>query len=401
MSTNEFDRVFKDRFDEHEFAYNPVHWEKLTRELPVERKRRALMPWLTGMAASVALLAGSYWFFHHASRHSQDVASGKQPVAPSSQPAPAVIHPSVPQPATSSNQHQPENIPAHEALKGMIPAPVTPAVATLSKAAKNTNTTHPAPSSEKQDENLYETPTKPSEKNLFPFIPNPVTLPNDKIAVTEPLEPAPATSITENLHNPIFFPSENDDPTKRDGKASISLAGGFNYGSLNAGYAASVNAKKKIGRKLFVEGDLGFMQNQQVVSSSMSTNGFNSVAGGGAAGRPAKLEEKPNDIYYFQLSPSLGYQLHERISIGAGVDMQKLLDGSASDRPVVATEDGFKMIPLWDAGITGRTEYNISKRVKAGILYREGINNMFSGDKRYFERRYLQIQMKLKLFGNK
>jgi hypothetical protein len=395
MSTNEFDRLFKDRFDEHEFAYNPGHWEKLTRELPVERKRRTILPWLTGMAASVALLAGGYWFFHNASQHTQDIATIKQPSSPS------VTHSITQQPTPSQNQNQEQTIPVQEALKAIIPTPAPPTLMANSKNAKSTHTSYPAAPSEKQDKNIYETPTKPSEKNLLPFIPNPVAPPNDKIAVNEPLKSAPAPSITENLHDPIFFPSENDEPAKPSGKTSISLAGGFNYGSLNAGYAASVNAKKKIGRKLFVEGDLGFMQNQQVVSSSMSTTGFNSVAGGGAAGRPAKLEEKPNDIYYFQLSPSLGYQLHEKISIGAGVDMQKLLDGSTTDRPVVATEDGFKMIPLWDAGITGKTEYNISKRVKAGILYREGINNMFSGDKRYFERRYLQVQMKLKLFGSK
>src|SRR5690606_3292206 len=164
-------------------------------------------------------------------------------------------------------------------------------------------------------------------------------------------------------------------------------------------YGASVNARQKIGRRIFVEGDLGFMQNQEMIASTMSTDYYNRVNSGQFSGRPAKIEEKPYNIHYLQMAPSIGYQLHEHISVGIGADVQKLLDGTREDRPVVTTEQGFKLIPLWDAGVTGKAEYSISRRLKAGVLYREGINNLLQGNTNYYERRYLQVQMKLKLFG--
>ena len=66
MSKNEFDRLLKEQFDQHEFAYSPANWEKLAGQLPASGSRRiSILPWLkpVALAAGLALLLGSVAVF--------------------------------------------------------------------------------------------------------------------------------------------------------------------------------------------------------------------------------------------------------------------------------------------------------------------------------------------------
>src|SRR5690606_31953185 len=77
MSINEFDKILNERFEEHEFAYNPENWDKLSQQLNPPSHKRKLLPWLTGIAASLAILAGGYWLMYHPSQPS--VVNNNQP----------------------------------------------------------------------------------------------------------------------------------------------------------------------------------------------------------------------------------------------------------------------------------------------------------------------------------
>lgn len=387
MSINDFDKLFREKFEEHEFAYNPMNWDRLTHALPREKNRRKIIFRLTGIAASVALLAGASWLFvQHRVDRNDDVDIAVNTLNQQSQ---STVAPAVTKPDT--------NIPTDEnPLQHIVPVSnnilISSNKTTTSIPDKSVNTV--------EEKETSDSPiTQPYEKNLIPFAPVPViSQTREEIVTKSDPQTNPVKPITyENFDVPVFSP--DDDRSARDRKTVVSLAGGFNYGTFNTGYGASVNARQKVGRKVFVEGDLGFMQNREMIASAMSTNHYNMVNSGQVRGRPAKLEEKPYSIYYLQMSPSIGYQLHENISVGVGADVQKLLDGTMDDRPVVTTEQGFKLIPLWDAGVTGKAEYAISRRLKAGVQYREGVNNLLQGNNNYYERRYLQVQMKLKLFG--
>lgn len=387
MSINDFDKLFKEKFEEHEFAYNPMNWEKITHALPQEKHKRRVIPWLTGIAASVALVVGASWWMHHKTDGNDDVNITKTESPENTLPQNVV--PAIPEPDIKTTDVQ-------DPLKQ-----ITPVSNNILANTKNIHTALPDESVNTiEEKKIPNSPiTQPYEKNLLSFTPNPVISKSHEEIVTksDPQKNLIKPITHENIEGPVFSPDESEKPQGR--KTSISLAGGFNYGTFNTGYGASVNARQKISNKLFIEGDLGFMQNQEVIASAMSTSHYNMMRSGQFRGRPARLEEKPYNIYYLQMSPSIGYQLHKNISVGVGADVQKLLDGNVNDRPVVATEEGFKLIPLWDAGITGKTEYSISRRLKAGILYREGVNNLLQGNSNYYERRYLQVQMKLRLFG--
>lgn len=387
MSINDFDKLFKEKFEEHEFAYNPMNWDRLTHALPREKHKRRIIPWLTGIAASVALVVGASWWMQHKTDGNDHVNITK--VKSSDHTLPRVSVPVTPEPDIKATAPQ-------DPLQR-----ITPVSNNILTGTKRVQTVLPDKSvNTVEEKEISNSPvTQPYEKNLLSFKPDPViSQTHEEIVTKSDPQTNPVKPVThENINGPVFSP--DDDKRPQDRKTSVSLAGGFNYGTFNTGYGASVNAHQKIGDKLFIEGDLGFMQNQEMIASPMSTNNYNMMRSGQVKGRPAKLEERPYNIYYLQMSPSIGYQLHKNISVGVGADVQKLLDGNMNERPVVTTEEGFKLIPLWDAGITGKTEYTISRRLKAGILYREGVNNLLQGNSNYYERRYLQVQMKLKLFG--
>lgn len=404
MSINEFDKRVKEKFDEYEFGYNPENWERLSHVLPKERRSVKILPWLTGMAASVALIAGSVWYFHHVSDYSNNIA--QRVIESSDTHEDKVINEE-----TIQKERKENSIDGHQNTHNALPSinlssttqnqysQVNHKTISNSQSAINTNQ-----STINQSENNLSSYSKPYDKNLSvdPITQQPhddvLTVSSSILDKTNPVE-----SITkENRNNPIFPSLSPDEETvsSKERKTSFSLAGGVNYGTMNAAYGAALNARHKVGKNFFIEGDLGFMGSQQIMSASMSTSQYNTVAVNQGLGRPLKVDETNNNIYYVQMTPSIGYQVHKNIAVGLGADLQKLLEGNSYNRTVVSTTDGYKLVPLWDAGVTGKTEYTISNRLKAGLLYREGINNLInSSGNRYLDRRYIQVQMKLRLFG--
>jgi hypothetical protein len=384
MSTNDFDKIIKDKFNEHEFAFEPENWERLSRALPNERHSKKILPWITGLAASVALLAGGYWYFFKAATPQTIAVNHKTEEQRNANPTvvkQAIQHEEAPLLPTEKKDLA--TIAPNTRQRGVAKPVKTPAEET-SSTTENTS---------------Y---SEPYEKNQTV---NPTFLPQQQMALEASASSKvadPVKSITTKPENPIFSTlseDENETPVTRSNKTIISLAGGMNYGTMNTAFGATLNAKHKLGSKIFIEGDLGVMRNEQVTSVSMSTMQFSNYAAGNRTARPVKLYEKNSNFHYMQLTPTVGYQVAKNISVGIGADLQKLLEANSGNRPIVATDNGLKLVPLWDAGITGKTEYTISKRLKAGILYREGINNLLVNDNRYFDRRYLQVQLKLKLFG--
>ena len=70
MSRVEFDELLRQKMDSEELEVDPVHWDRLAALLPTTTtlpatpaKSRRLLPWVTGIAASVAALVAVAWFF--------------------------------------------------------------------------------------------------------------------------------------------------------------------------------------------------------------------------------------------------------------------------------------------------------------------------------------------------
>jgi len=104
------------------------------------------------------------------------------------------------------------------------------------------------------------------------------------------------------------------------------------------------------------------------------------------------------NMYYLQLTPTVGYHLSESFVLGAGADIQRLFQDNASQTYIVEG-DGVKAMPLMDYGVVAKTEYKVLRNVSAGLQYRLGMNNVIAPDKDYTNRSYLQVQLKLGLLG--
>lgn len=398
MNTNEFDRLLKEKIEQTSFAYKESDWQQLADKLPAETSRRTLPYWVTAIAASVVLLAGGYGLL----RMTQ----------PSSLPAQDMP------PTSLSNASQapiaPPTLPTHESSVAPSMAAAHAPIHTTNHTNANSSSTNNKLLSSISPKPTVEEPvsTETNTDMAFHDLMTPSTtltklqeeqskLPTTITAQeTQQLLPksTPLTQL-EKLPSLAAFEDIPETPQKKHQPISFHLAGGFNYGSLNAGYSAAVNAKRMLGDKLFLEGGLGFVQNQDIMAASMSTSQYNSVYNNNSRGKAARVTKEVKGIYYLQMAPSVGYELWKKLSVGIGADIQRLLDGSQESRPVVVSEEGFKLIPIWDAGVMGKAEYTIGKSITAGIAYREGINNIVTGTDNYYNRRYFQAQLKWKFLG--
>jgi hypothetical protein len=99
------------------------------------------------------------------------------------------------------------------------------------------------------------------------------------------------------------------------------------------------------------------------------------------------------DLYYAQVSPTIGYKVMRKMSIGVGPDFQRML---ADNRPAPSTVDHgtIQVAPLFDVGFIGRSEFAVTKKVKAAVYYRKGVNNIITPMDKYIERDYLQFQLR-------
>lgn len=376
MSTNEFDRLLNERFDRHEFAYDPAGWERLARQLPQEKSRRIIpfVWWKTaGMAAAlVVMISGAAWYFQSQDKPTAPIASQQSVLQQyNTQIQPAFL------PASASEDSH---------IQGEQPTPsVHHSVAVMHKPSeRNTTSVNVAhreqliPSTEliassavvitpEQTETNEE--IKPEAKKSEPAKPK-----KDKPFTMASLTPDP------DAYEPVSRPS---------GKTLLSLTGGMNYGSMNTGYMAGVNAKQKIGKKLFVEGDFAVVNNtaSQTFTQQQKQLGISSKM---------PINYRDANLLYVAFNPTVGYQVLPKVSVGVGADVQRMVNG---DDILVMVDETEKTIPGTDVGLTGKTEVSISRRLRAGVLYREGINNFINSSSDFFDRRYLQVQLKFTVLG--
>jgi len=103
-------------------------------------------------------------------------------------------------------------------------------------------------------------------------------------------------------------------------------------------------------------------------------------------------------VSYAQVTPSIGYKIMKKMSIAAGPDFQQML---ADNRPAQSTTDRrtIQEAALFDVGFIGKTEYSVTKNVKAAVSYRKGINTIITPTDKYLDRDYLQFQVRCAIFN--
>lgn len=389
MKPKEFDELIRQKFDQDDFAYNPRNWDQLAEQMDGRaRKRSAMMWWLmpiAGIAASVAMAMGVTNILRQteigqSGASTAFVQSGnfEKPQILQNEPATTLV-------ATAETYTEPNNAPTNN----------------QSQNTKKNKTTAAATKFAISYENAVG--FTPSKKQGF-------VMKDIMIPKKEKKEVAVAS---EGYNT---FKPQDDQPVK-PAKTSIILSGGVNRGNQNSGYIVGATVRRMISDKVFIESDVAFASSNNTQSKEVFVpTGTTGSATARVAARGTVTEDNKTtlipapqgknvnqsesyNLYYAQVSPSIGYKVMKKMSVGVGPDFQQAL---ADNRPATnenVSRNNIAVAPLFDVGFIGKTEYSVTKKVKAGVLYRKGINNILTPMDKYIDRDYLQFQLKCTIFN--
>lgn len=403
MKPREFDELVRQKFDQGEFAYNPRNWDQLAEQMDGRAKKRSILMWwlmpLAGVAASVALAMGV---------------------------SPVTTHEAAP--GAAREVVRTENTrgvkPAQQAAT-LAQEPVAEVAHTTANTTQTGSKHHNKPAAAVKEER--ETEFRISYQNAIKTTQQKKKVDVDLLAATTDNANKKKTDrkkdVAVNDAMNTFIP-EGQQP--KVPKLSIILTGGYSAGAQNSAYSGGASVRRMISNKVFIEGNIGLASatNTQDVpyrlpnstpgtgtggpndnSSTTNTTKATKTTGGANQDIPQQtfhgfqtVTESYN-VYYAQLHPSIGVKITKKLSIGAGPDFQQAL---ADNRPGLGDNNNGNqaVAPLFDVGMTGTTEYSISRNLKAAVSYRKGINNLFSpGTDKYIDRNYLQFQVKCAVFN--
>jgi hypothetical protein len=408
-----FDELLRDKLQGDELEYKTEHWEQLALLLPptlvpvsntetfIAGNKKKRWGFATGIAAAILLMIGTVFFFRQMNNGPDE---SNQPSLVKKDPKPNNTNTTVQQNNTNAVTNTPQN----------------PAVAQQSNV-------QPQMGSPVQQQSVKNsTPSNSFYNTINPVTPNIITpqqpqQPPQQIAQNNTIQPQPAiiqesapaeekmavqinkNDVPENYtYNNTTYASafyEGNGKSNKSAKTSISLAGGVNYGNLNTGYSAGVSVRHKVSGDFFVDGTVAMMYNNN--ASNVAINNGPSLSDNTAA-RPASFNETPlaspaldpiQKLYYVQFNPSIGYQLEKHVALSIGGDFQQMLN--KKEEIVQPESNNSKLFPNFDVGLTTKSEFSITPNIQAGLLYREGLNNLLKNDgSKYVNRRYIQVQFK-------
>ena len=434
MSKNEFDELLLKKLQEEELEYNPAHWDRLAQLLPptltpasVNKGKKWTIA--AGIAAAIAFALATVFFVkllnHPSAEETEQSGIAKQAEKPGQAPQP-VQKPQA-QPPSLAQTQQPVNAPSHTVTPLAVSHnqhTVAPQVPQQQPIA--TNTPNKAPVSQ-QSPVLN---TTNNNNSVLPGVLNPgTTIPKEVVADNKTVnEPSPV--IPETVQEPHRNTVNNNTVAKVDAapslkdiysggtsafyegnsgnsnkKTSISLGGGVNYGNLNTGYTAGVSVRRKVGGDFFVDGSVAMLYNNNANNVAIN-NGPPLADNTNTAARPTAFNNETTlaspaldpiqKLYYVQFNPSIGYQLEKHVALSVGGDFQQILNSRGEQDEIVQPgTNSSKIFPNFDVGFTAKSEFSITPSIQAGLVYREGLNNMLKNDgSKYVNRRYLQVQFK-------
>ena len=395
MKPREFDELVRKKFDQNDFAYSPAQWDRLAEQMDGRAKKRSMMLWwwvpAVGIAASVALAIG---IGLHSSPGLQHSGSAGTEMAQANH----IYH--MEQGAAGTGAVIAETGNGRQAQAQMT-------------AAMHKVRRHSAKAAAKEDVGKWfsltmetaDAATRMAGKHAQAF----TFIKKEDIKVKKE---------KKELKEEGFYTFKPQDAAAPAPKTSVILSGGINHGYQSNGYLVGATARHMITDKLYIESDVAVSSS----SNTQATKYFVPAAAGSAGTLAAKMTAKTlsptaktdaqsiirgtvktsdvdYNLYYAQVSPSLGYKLLKRLSVGAGPDFQQML---ADNRPALSTVDrsNLQTAPGFDVGFIGKTEYTLTKKVKAAVYYREGLNNVITPtNSKYIDRNYVQFQLKYTIFN--
>ncbi len=384
MKPSEFDELVRQKFEQNDFEYNPQNWNLLSKKLEGNAKNRRinLMWWmpLIGVAASVTMAMGITTIIKNAAPESSEIKVE----------------------VTKSQTLQTENKKKTEIPKILVDSAIENTT-NIGITYKKVNTVITKTDSNSIGismaafTNNYSFTTKKGQKKSFNTI--------DLLAKNE--DGNLKKKIKEQPENKNYT-FKQEETTYKCPKASIIISGGYNYGNLNNGYMIGATARRMINDKVYVESDIAFTSSNNTQRNEYIVYTHGNAARGSSRIAYAsdivnvngitKISEQSYNLNYAQVTPSLGYKLMKRMNIGVGPDFQQMLVDNRPE-PSKTYKGNIEVAPIFDIGFMAKSEYALSKKIKAAIYYREGINNIITPTNKYIDRNYVQCQIKWAVFN--
>lgn len=413
MKPGEFDELFRQKFEQNDFAYNARNWDALSEQLDGRAKKRSMLMWLwmpaTGMAASVALALGvtsmlkfgvpdtksNRASYTHTGKF-QEYNTTNEPVAMIQYNSPSTIELK----KTKQTKKTLKNIAKQNEI--------------ILKSNFGIKLQNVVP-------NDYAKNTKNTNRKG-----NPIATMIPESAMKE-IAMVPKIEKNDIASKQVMRTFKQDAPVIRKPlNLSVILSGGINQGNHNSGYMAGATVRKMINDKVYIESDVAFASsantqrtlymsydNPAIIASSggsgsnaakpTSASKTTSIENGALApdNSPVgvlKTQDISYNLFYAQITPGIGYKVMKRMSIGMGPDFQKML---VDNRPATSEVDrgNIQVAPSFDVGFVGKTEYALTQRVKAAVSYRKGINGVINPSDKFIDRDYVQFQMRCTIFN--
>lgn len=401
MSKNEFDELLLKKLREEELEYDPAHWDRLAQLLPPtlapasgnKGKKWAIA---AGIAAAVAFILATV-FFIMLMDQSVVEPSQKTVVHQPAQPGNNIV--TLPENNTTTVQQTQQPVIAKQGNNvAVIANKNNNAQASQANHTNGNNILTPSPAFlQHNQQEVVSNQIQPAAPANDPVLKQENVTRDYNALVREEKQKAASLALnnTSNDIMPIRV-GGSDDKTKS--KTSVSLGGGVNYGNLNTGYTAGVSIRRKVIGDFFVDGSVAMLYNNN--ANNVAVNNGPSL--GETAARPAAFNQTPlaspaldpiQKLYYVQFNPSIGYQIEKYVALSVGGDFQKMLN--SKEEIVQPESNNAKVFPNFDVGLTTKSEFSITPSIQAGLLYREGLNNLIKNDgSKYVNRRYIQVQFK-------
>lgn len=371
MNNQAFDEALQRIVAEEKLPYSDNAWQKVSARLDAhagkKKKVFPLTPALRWAAAAMlaALAVGAGWMLR-----GEREASGGSGIG------------TVVQQSSGTTKLEKHEIPTPMISEGSTE---TPAAATANNVQKLQRSRAP------------ELRNIPSENNnIAPSNKLPQSAPELINPTIAKVEEAPPPILKEGLPKPrqaqpsrmpsIVFAADGEDaatPTVVR-RTVFDINGGFGSGAQRATFALGVAVKKSLSDRLQFEGGLAVVSatNFDAPSSRSSNDAFvpnPNEPGIGTSNlqsvEPTPAEETRAAFAYLQASPTVSYRIYKGFSAGGGPDAQRLL--TAAERGVSAFNaagvESAAPQPEWDFGLAARADYNVSERLRLGVLYRESI----------------------------
>ncbi len=237
-------------------------------------------------------------------------------------------------------------------------------------------------------------------------------------AATDTLSKSPATITFLNppkQNNQRFDDPVYEEPERKTQKINIGINGGYNVGSqAKNDFTLGMAFRKSLGKRLRFEANVavltgGYSSYQTTVPSATSGSSVtppsnNSADGNGPTGVGVGSAVGPsyaqgtNYLFYMQASPTVSYELLPGLSAGGGPDIQRLL--SSSDKAIITNSQGMREYtqPDWDFGLAARMDYQINRKLRTGIVYRNSLRATSSNELETARRRYMLVQLSYSIF---